>query len=196
MSWRRIGADPFARQSQRGRKARLSRLRAALLGTVCLGALAPQAAQAVDATWTTPLGNDWQNGPSWSGGVVPDGTAIFTNNGANTGVGIFFGMATINTIRFDPGSPSYGISTASFSGSLDIIGAGIINNSSSAQNLSSFEGPINFRNSATAAMPLFSTRAPSISSTQARAATPLSPSTILSERSSSMTLAPPAALIL
>ncbi|MBV9235465.1 MAG: hypothetical protein JOZ94_06500, partial [Xanthobacteraceae bacterium] len=116
-----------------------------------LGALAlasPQAAHAVDATWTTALGNDWQNGASWSGGVVPDGTAIFTNNGANTSVGIFSGLATINTIRFDPGSPAYGIFTFNFSSELDIVGAGIINNSTSIQQFSA--GNLNFRNSATA----------------------------------------------
>ena len=48
--------------------ARTPSTRAALLGSVCIGALAmlgPGAAHAVDGTWTGP-GGEWTTGTNWS----------------------------------------------------------------------------------------------------------------------------------
>ena len=64
--------------------------RAALLGSVCIGALAmlgPGTAHAVDGTWTGP-GGEWTTGTNWSSPTptVPDNMASFTNNGAPTSV--------------------------------------------------------------------------------------------------------------
>ena len=60
--------------------ARTPSRRAALLGSVCIGALAmlgPGTAHAVDGTWTGP-GGEWTTGTNWSSSpTVPDGTATF-----------------------------------------------------------------------------------------------------------------------
>src|SRR5947199_6959824 len=64
--------------------ARAASTRAALRGSVCIGALAmlPGTAQAVDGTWQGP-GAEWTTGTNWSSSpTVPDGTATFSNNGA------------------------------------------------------------------------------------------------------------------
>src|SRR6476469_4340976 len=71
--------------------ARAASTRAALLGSVCIGALAllvPRTAHAVDGTWQGP-GAEWTIGTNWSSSpTVPDGTATFNNNGAPTSVTI------------------------------------------------------------------------------------------------------------
>ena len=74
--------------------SRAASTRAALLGSVCIGALAmmgPGTAHAVDGTWTGP-GAEWTTGTNWSSlptpNTVPDDIATFTNNGAPTSVGI------------------------------------------------------------------------------------------------------------
>ena len=83
--------------------------RAALLGSVCIGALAmlgPGTAHAVDGTWTGP-GGEWTTGTNWSSSpTVPDDMASFTNNGAPTSVTIS-NNATINTIDFAAAAPAY-----------------------------------------------------------------------------------------
>jgi hypothetical protein len=77
--------------------------RAALLGSVWLGALAmlaPNAAHAVDGTWTAPPPNpkEWTLGTNWSSSPnPPDNIATFTNNGAATSVTIS-SSTSINTI--------------------------------------------------------------------------------------------------
>src|SRR5512132_3709751 len=71
--------------------ARAASTRAALLGSVCIGALAmlvPETAHALDGNWQGP-GAEWTIGTNWSSSPnVPDGTATFTNNGAPTSVTI------------------------------------------------------------------------------------------------------------
>ena len=71
--------------------ARAASTRAALLGSVCIGALAmlvPGTAHALDGTWQGP-GGQWTTGTNWSSSPdVPDGTATFTNNAAPTSVTI------------------------------------------------------------------------------------------------------------
>src|SRR4051794_39688835 len=58
--------------------------RPALLGSVCIGALAllgPGTAHAVDGNWQGP-GAEWTIGTNWSSSpIVPDGTATFGNSG-------------------------------------------------------------------------------------------------------------------
>jgi T5SS/PEP-CTERM-associated repeat protein len=89
--------------------ARTPSRRAALLGSVCIGALAmlgPGTAHAVDGTWTGP-GAEWTTGTNWSSSpTVPDGTASFANNGAPTSVTIS-NNAAINTIEFAAAAPAY-----------------------------------------------------------------------------------------
>src|SRR5215470_6799788 len=70
-----------------------ARSRAALLGSVWLGALAiatPNPAHAADSTWVGPLPNpqEWNQNTNWNPVGVPNGgdRAIFTNNGAATSV--------------------------------------------------------------------------------------------------------------
>jgi len=86
--------------------------RAALLGGVWLGAFAtltPDAARAVDGTWTGP-GAEWTTGTNWSSSpTVPDNTATFTNNGAPTSVTIS-SSTSINTIDFAAAAPAYSFS--------------------------------------------------------------------------------------
>src|SRR3954453_6106774 len=85
--------------------------RAALLGSVCIGALAmlgPDTAHAVDGIWQGP-GAEWTTGTNWTSvppNTVPDNLATFTNNGAPTSVTIS-GTTTINTIAFDAAAPAY-----------------------------------------------------------------------------------------
>ena len=84
--------------------ARAPSTRAALLGSVCIGALAmlgPGTAHAVDGTWTGPGARvDHRHQLELLSPTVPDGTATFTNNGAPTSVTIS-NNASINTIEFD-----------------------------------------------------------------------------------------------
>src|SRR5262249_37433987 len=88
-----------------------ARSRAALLGSVWLGALAmlaPNTAHAVDGTWTGP-GAEWTVGTNWTSippNTVPDGTATFTNNSAPTSVTIS-NSTSINTIDFTAAAPAY-----------------------------------------------------------------------------------------
>ena len=66
----------------------------------------PDAAHAVDGTWTGP-GTEWTTGTNWSSSpTVPDNTASFTNNGAPPSVTIS-NNAAINTIEFTAAAPAY-----------------------------------------------------------------------------------------
>src|SRR5262249_9168590 len=86
--------------------------RAALLGSVWLGALAvlaPNTARAAVGTRTAPPPNpkEWTQGTNWSSNpAVPDNVATFTNNGAATSVTIS-SATSINTIQFTAGAPAY-----------------------------------------------------------------------------------------
>src|SRR6188472_3882283 len=90
--------------------ARTTSQRAALLGSVCIGALAilgPGTAHAVDGTWTGATTSEWTTGTNWSSTpTVPDGTATFMNNGAPTSVTIS-NTTSINTIAFDAAAPAF-----------------------------------------------------------------------------------------
>jgi hypothetical protein len=129
-----------------------ARSRAALLGSVWLGALAmlaPNAAHAVDGTWTAPPPNpkEWTLGTNWSSSPnPPDNIATFTNNGAATSVTIS-SSTSIGTIRFTSGAPIYSftVNLALF----EINGAGIVNNSASAPSFTN-NGAITFANASSA----------------------------------------------
>jgi autotransporter-associated beta strand protein/T5SS/PEP-CTERM-associated repeat protein len=112
--------------------ARPTLTRAVLLGGVWLGALAtvaPDAAHAVDATWTGP-GAEWTTGINWSSSpTVPDNVATFTNNGAPTSVTIA-NDASINTIQFTAAAPAYSF-TINNGVTFNIDGTGIANSSAS-----------------------------------------------------------------
>src|SRR5262249_48534720 len=114
------------------------RSRAALLGSVWLGALAmltPSTAQALDGTWTArpPNPKEWTQGTNWSSTPnVPDGTATFTNNGAATSVTISGpGATSIGTIQFTAAAPAYSF-VVNLAPLFEINGAGIVNNSAFA----------------------------------------------------------------
>src|SRR5215475_13447347 len=114
-----------------------ARSRAALLGSVWLGALAvfgPNAAQATDGTWIgggAPVSNEWTQGNNWNStptaNTVPDITATFTNNGAPTSVTIST-STSINTIEFAAGAPTYSFTVQN--GATFTITSSIINNPS------------------------------------------------------------------
>jgi fibronectin-binding autotransporter adhesin len=115
-------------------RARPALARAALLGSVWLGALAlltPDAAHATDGTWTGGVSNEWTLGPNWSStptpNTVPDDVATFTNNGAPTSVTIS-SSTSINAIQFDAAAPAYSFVNSNI---FNINGAGIVNNSAS-----------------------------------------------------------------
>jgi outer membrane autotransporter protein len=130
--------------------ARAPLRRAALLGTVLLATLTPNAGHATDGTWTGP-GAEWTLGTNWnSSPTVPDNTATFTNNFAPTTVTIS-NPATINTIQFTSSAPAYNF-TLGFCVCviLSVNGIGIVNNSSSAQTFDSF-GTVTFNNNASTA---------------------------------------------
>jgi hypothetical protein len=119
--------------------------RAALLGSVWLGALAafaPNAAQATDGTWIgggAPVSNEWTQGNNWNStptpNTVPDDIATFTNNpGAPTLVTISSSTSSstsINTIQFTAAAPAYSFTINPFA-TFSINGAGIANSSAFA----------------------------------------------------------------
>jgi autotransporter-associated beta strand protein len=140
-------------------RARIALLRQFFVLTACAGALLVGCgclpAFAVDGTWTVapPLPGfavDWTTGTNWSSTpVVPDNIATFTNNGAAPQVFIS-NSASINEILFTAGAPSFALVTIG-NVNFAINGAGIVNNSSTAQRLF-VEGPgtVNFNNASSA----------------------------------------------
>jgi outer membrane autotransporter protein len=122
--------------------ARPKHLVVSLLAWVSLGA---DVAHAQDATWLlNPGTGDWNTAGNWTPVTVPSNTAIF---GASNTVSLTFSASptSINTIQFNAGAPGY---TFNVTGTLDINGTGIVNNSS---NTPSFllNGTLNFFNSST-----------------------------------------------
>jgi autotransporter-associated beta strand protein len=137
-------AKARARGSWIVRQAAIRRSRSILLTGVSVCAAA--GAYAADGTWTGP-GAEWTTGTNWSSSpTVPGGTATFTNNGAPTSVTIS-NNASISTIQFNSGAPSY-LFSISPPATLDIF-AGIANNSINAPNFIN-NGGLNFHNSSTA----------------------------------------------
>jgi hypothetical protein len=128
--------------------------RAALLAGVFLAALAtlaPDAAHAVDGTWTgggAPVRNEWTQGNNWSSATVPDNTATFTNNAAPTSVTIS-SDASINTIQFTAGAPAFNFTTSGTGITFNVNGAGIVNNSASAPSFTNNDN-LNFNNASSA----------------------------------------------
>jgi len=137
--------------------ARPALSRAALLGSVWLGALAiatPNPARAIDITWVGPLPNpqEWTQATNWNPLGVPNGNdrAIFTNNGAATSVTISGpGPTSIDTIQFTTLAPAYSF-TINFFATFNINGAGISNSSAFAPTFANNAGFM-FFNSGTAA---------------------------------------------
>ena len=115
-------------------------MRVHLLTTVAAAALlAAMPARAQDATWsTTPGSNIFNTATNWIPAVVPTNTAIF---GASNTTSIFpqpFTTTSIGTLQFNPDAPAYIFATSpSIFTSINITGAGIVNNSSNAPTLSS-----------------------------------------------------------
>ena len=95
----------------------LRTIRAALMASVCLGAVS---AHAVDGTWlAAPATSDWNTGTNWTSGAVPDGTATF-NTSSQTSI-TFSSSTFVQRIQFT--------STAStFSFALPSTGLGITGN--------------------------------------------------------------------
>src|SRR5262245_23605207 len=103
---------------------------------------------ATTATWAAVAGvGNWNTPTNWSPQTVPDGTAIFTS-GTTTSVAIT-ANASLDTLQFDPGAPTYFFSIAN-GVTLDLNGTGIVNNSGQSVRIDGF-GTLNFNNAATAA---------------------------------------------
>jgi autotransporter-associated beta strand protein len=132
-------------------------MRAQLLAaSVVAGVLGASSGHAQDATWrTVPLTGTFNNPLNWSPVVVPSGTATF---GASTITGLtFLTPTTLNGFTFSPGAPAYSFSVP-LAGSLEFIGAGIVNNSSSSPSF--FLAPTSsvvFANSSSAGNATFTT---------------------------------------
>src|SRR6516162_7189203 len=109
------------------------RSRAALLGSVWLGALAvltPDTALATDGTWTGVTNAEWTLGTNWtSNPLVPDNTATFDTS-TRTSVTIS-SSTSINTIEFTAAAPAYSF-TINPVVIFSINGAGIANSSAFA----------------------------------------------------------------
>jgi len=107
--------------------------RAALLGSVWLGALATLsqgAAHATDGTWTGVTNAEWTLGTNWtSNPLVPDNTATFDTS-TRTSVTIS-SSTSINTIEFTAAAPAYSF-TINPVVIFSINGAGIANSSAFA----------------------------------------------------------------
>jgi hypothetical protein len=119
-------SNELAKDTRRHRRSGGGTLpRAALLAGVSLIALAPNAARALDGTWTG-LGAEWTDGTNWSSTPdVPDDTATFTNNAAPTSVAIS-NDASINTIQFIAGAPAFNFTTSGTGITFDVNGASIV----------------------------------------------------------------------
>src|SRR5215469_14344450 len=119
-------ARPWLRHRRRAPRPRARRCSAAF-GSAPV--FAPNAAQAVDGTWTGP-GAEWTVGTNWTSippNTVPDNTATFTNNSAPKSVTIS-SSTSINTIEFTATAPAYSFTVQN--GATFTITGGIINNPS------------------------------------------------------------------
>jgi hypothetical protein len=131
--------------------ARSAFSRAALLGSVWLGALATLsqgAAHATDGTWTGVTNAEWTLGTNWtSNPLVPDNTATFDTS-TRTSVTIS-SSTSINTIEFTAAAPAYSFTINPFL-IFSINGAGIANASAFAPSFTN-DNALMFFNSGTAA---------------------------------------------
>jgi outer membrane autotransporter protein len=142
-------SNEHAKDTRRHRRSGGGTLpRAALLAGVSLIALAPNAAHALDGTWTGP-GAEWTDGTNWSSTPdVPDDTATFANNAAPTSVAIS-NDASINTIQFTAAAPAFDFTTSGTGITFDVNGAGIVNNSAFAPTFINNDN-LNFNNASSA----------------------------------------------
>jgi autotransporter-associated beta strand protein len=129
-------------------------MRAHLLTTAAAAALlAAMPARAQDATWLlNPGSNTFNTATNWNPAVVPTNTAFF---GASNTTSIAFQPFTttsIGTLQFNPDAPSYIFATIpSVFTSINITGAGIVNNSSNAPTfIVGDQANLSFRNASTA----------------------------------------------
>jgi autotransporter-associated beta strand protein len=157
--------DRLARQSRRGLRdlGRIAHcafrsgggaMRAHLLTTTAAVALlAALPARAQDATWLlNPGSNTFNTATNWNPAVVPTNTAFF---GASNTTSIAFQPFTttsIGTLQFNPDAPAYILATIpSVFTSINITGAGIVNNSSNAPTfIVGDQANLSFRNASTA----------------------------------------------
>src|SRR5258708_19012672 len=102
-----------------------------LVAATLIHVLVFPAARAQDATWLGGLSADWNNPTNWSTGAQPSGTARF---GASSQSLLQFSSTTtptsIGALQLNPGAPAYSYNLNN--NTLQINGAGISNNSSSA----------------------------------------------------------------
>ena len=127
----------------------ISAVRAALLGSVSLGALAmlgPNPVHAQDATWTGSADSNWNNDINWSPAGAPAGTATFSA-APTTSLTFSSSFTTIDTLQFTTTAPAYSYNL--FGQALVIGGAGVLNSSSNAPTFNAF-GLLEFDNAATA----------------------------------------------
>jgi autotransporter-associated beta strand protein len=104
---------------------------AVLLATTALGVVS---AHAVNGTWVGGNGGDpseWVEPANWSGAVVPDGVATFTNTGVTT-VANDNGVVAIGEVLFTaaPNAQAY---TININNPFIVNGSGIVNNSTNTQ---------------------------------------------------------------
>lgn len=145
-----VEKSAVAELALRARNRSLANSASALAVLVMTGLFA-QGAIAADATWDGSTGQ-WSNPGNWIGGVVPDGTATFSANGASTITppdGLIVGgelfPLPMGAIVFDASAQAY---TFNFDGiaSMAFTGAGIVNNSSQDQTFNNSIG-LDFDNS-------------------------------------------------
>ena len=138
-------------------------MRAQLLATtVAVALLAATSAHPQDATWlAAPATGIFNTATNWNPAVVPTNTAFF---GASNTTSITFQPFTttsIGTLQFNPDAPSYIFATIpSVFTSINITGAGIVNNSSNAPTfIVGNQANIFFRNASTAGNAIMITNA-------------------------------------
>ena len=127
----------------------------ATLIIVSLLVLVSQLALAGSATWSAnPTSDDWNTATNWTPNTVPNGPAdIATFAFSNLASVTINKSTTVDSIVFDAGASAYTITDAAIK-PLNIIGAGIVNESGLEQNLQVTEvAEIEMMNSATISGP-------------------------------------------
>jgi autotransporter-associated beta strand protein len=127
-------------------------LSCAIVLTLSFGAL--RAANAGSATWNlNPISGDWNTAANWTPNTVPNGPNDTATFGVSQRTGITQPASIgLNGMVFNPGASIY---TISLTGTFNISGTGIVNNSGGTQNItcnvasSGDFGVINFTNNAT-----------------------------------------------
>jgi autotransporter-associated beta strand protein len=127
------------------------RLRAVLLASAALCAVAAGSARAQDATWlSTPGSADFNTAANWSPAAVPTGTAFF-NTSSVTSLS-FSATTTFGGWTFNPGAAAYTF-TMGQGASFQVVsfnGAGIVINGGSASLTNGSNGFLQFFNASTA----------------------------------------------